>query len=444
MRPPDIAFVGSDGGVIRTSGTYSDASSQCDARGLTGADLADCHAWLSAVPSLLIPVNAGLRTLQFQSVSVDPQNPLSDLLGGTQDNATEAFTGSPTWRDVVTGDGGNSGIDARNPSIRYHTYYGPQGDVNFHGNDPATWDWYMDPLLFSNEAASFYVPFLADPRVSRTAYVGLEHIWRTQDSGGDPSFLDNHCYTNGGPKGDALFTGACGDWVALDAPAGGRPLTGPDYGATRAGDYLAATDRAPSDTGTLWTSTRRGRVFITKNADATGAQSDFTDPLGAGVTLHSEDDVVFTRIDDGESATPVSPQRFVSGISVDGRDPNHAVVSYSGYDAYASAAGTPTGHVFDVRYDPSTGRATWTNISGDLGDQPITAVRLDSRTGDVYVATDFGVDVLRRATTTWVPAASNLPPVAVYGLTLAKIPFRGRRVLYAATHGRGVYRLILR
>jgi hypothetical protein len=66
----------------------------------------------------------------------------------------------------MTGDGGNSGIDVANRNLRYHTYFGPQGDVNFHGNNPNTWDWFMDPLIFSGEAASFYVPFIADPKVS--------------------------------------------------------------------------------------------------------------------------------------------------------------------------------------------------------------------------------------------------------------------------------------
>ena len=119
----------------------------------------------------------------------------------------------------MSGDGGAAGIDVKNKDLRYHTYFGPQGDVNFHGNNQKTWDWYMDPLIFSGEGASFYVPFQADPVVSKTAYVGLNSVWRTQDGGGDPNFLDNHCFTDGGPKGDMLFTGACGDWMSLGQAA---------------------------------------------------------------------------------------------------------------------------------------------------------------------------------------------------------------------------------
>ena len=441
---PDIAFVGSDGGVIRTDGQYGDASSQCDSRNLSGTDLADCKAWLSKVPNRLITMNAGLRTLQFESIAVDPQNPLKDLIGGTQDNATPAYTGDAqgAWINTMSGDGGAAGIDVANPDLRYHTYYSSQGDVNFHGNAPTGWDWYMDPLIYSGEGASFYVPFQADPRVSGSAFVGLDHVWRTQDGGGDQTFLDNHCFTDGGPRGDQLFTGKCGDWTAL-----GKSLTSADFGTSRKGsnasNYVVQTTRAPSDTGTLWAATRLGRVFITKNADATGHVTDFQDPFGAGVTLHDENDVSWTRIDDGESAHPVTPQRFVSGISVDATNPNHAVVSYSGYDAYSTAVGTPTGHVFDVTFNPTTGTATWKNISYDLGDQPVTNVQLDAATGDIYASTDFGVWELANGSTSWAPASSGLPTVAVYGLTLAGGKHAGDRVLYAATHGRGVWRLAL-
>jgi hypothetical protein len=438
-----IAFVGSDGGMIRTDGNWANASAQCNSRDLGGTDLADCQAWLSQVPKHLFTMNAGLRTLQFENVAIDPNNP-NDLLGGTQDNATPAYTGNPQgeWVNTMSGDGGNSGIDIKTADLRYHTYYGPQGDVNFHGNNQNTWDWYMDPLIYSGENASFYVPFQADPLVSKTAYVGLQHVWRTQDGGGDKTFLDDHCFTGGGPKGDQLFTGNCGDWLALGAPGGAQTLTGSFYGSTRSGNYLSQVVRAPSNSSTLWAATRVGRVFITENADATGDVSDFLDPFGAGVTLHSEDNVTFTRIDDGESGSPTTPQRFVSGISVDATNPNHAIISYSGYDAYAIAAGTPTGHVFDVTYDPNTQTATWTNISYDIGDQPITGVQLDTTTGNIYAATDFGVWELAKGTTSWAPASTGLPMVAVYGLQLSSSK-HGGRLLYAATHGRGVWRLTL-
>jgi hypothetical protein len=411
---PDIMFVGSDGGIIRTSGAYANNSAACDSRGLSGADLQDCHQWLSRIPTKLTTMNAGLNTLQFQSLSVNPNNPLADLLGGTQDNGTLAYTGSSTWFLPVTGDGGDSGIDAVNGNVRFHTYTSAQVDVNFHGNKPETWDWIGDPLLFSGEAAAFYAPMIADPVTGGQMFAGEQHVWRTQDSGGSQTFLDNHCNTTGVfGTSDQLFTGNCGDWVPI-----GSDLTAAALGS-KAGGWVAELTRA-TDKHTLWAATRRGRIFISQNADA-------SDP----------NNVSFTRID-----TTAQPTRFPSGISVDPTNPFHAIVTYSGYNAYAAAAGTAPGHVFEVLYDPTTHTATWKNLDHDLGDQPILDAAYDQATGDIYVSTDFGVDRLPAGATSWIPAADGMPPVAVYGLTLADGGKTGR-VLYAATHGRGAYRIML-
>ncbi len=404
---PNIAFVGSDGGVVRTSETYVNGSGVCGTRKLRNVDMADCTAWLSAVPSSIASLNAGLGTIQFQSLSVNPQNPLGDILGGTQDNGTFAFTGSPTWIESVGGDGGQSGTDVANANIRYHNYFDATPDVNFHGTDKMGWDWIGDPLAQSHENQSFYAPFITDPRTSGTAFTGLQHVWRTTDSGGDQAFLDASCNELTG-----TFAKPCGDWQALGGQQTGD-LTSTVYG-DRAGQYVVATERAPSDTGTMWAATRIGRVFVSSNVDAPAANS-----------------VTWTRVD-----SDPTPGRFVSGIAIDPADPDHAWVSFSGYDAYTPA--TP-GHVFEVRFDPATGTATWTDRSDNLGDQPITDVVYDDVTGDLYASTDFGVLRLPAGGSVWTVAAPGLPPVATYGLTI--VP--SARVLYAATHGRGAWKLAL-
>lgn len=92
------------------------------------------------------------------------------------------------------------------------------------------------------------------------------------------------------------------------------------------------------------------------------------------------------------------------------------IVSFSGYQAY-----TPTqlAHVFDVHFDPATGTATWTDVSHNIGDQPVTDVAFDDVTGDLYASTDFGIPRLPAEAGTWVTAANGLPPVATYALTIA-------------------------
>jgi hypothetical protein len=159
-------------------------------------------------------------------------------------------------------------------------------------------------------------------------------------------------------------------------------------------------------------------VFISKNADAAAAGS-----------------VTYTRLD---SLSTSDPGRFVSSIYIDPANPNHAWISYSGYNA---ATPTTPGHVFEVTYNAGAGTATWTNLNveGVNGDLPVTDLVRDDVTGDLYAATDFGV--LRRAAGSgaWAVAGSGLPAVEVAGLTI--VP--QSRILYAATHGRSAWSLRL-
>ncbi len=405
---PDIAIVGSDGGVIRTSGTYVNQTQQCSSRPITRADLTDCLNWLERVPSELTTLNDGLATIQFQSLSANPDDPTGDLMGGTQDNGTWLFSGGPEWLETIDGDGGQSGYNVDNPDIRVHTYFDATPDVSFTGGDPGSWNWIGDPLQQSHELRSFYVPIITDPVVGGAMFIGMQRIWWTPDNGGTHAFLQANCNEYTG-----TFTKPCGDWKPLGKGQTGD-LTSTAYGSTKAGNYVVAIERAPSNEGTLWAGTRVGRVFVSTNANAAQPQN-----------------VTYTRID-----TSTQPGRFVSGIAIDPANPNHAFVSFSGYEAYTP--GQP-GHVFDVTFNPNTGTATWTNISSNIGDQPVTDIAFDDATGDLYASTDFGV--LRRAfgDTMWTDAAGGLPPVATYGLTIDT----GARVLYAATHGRGAWVLDL-
>jgi hypothetical protein len=414
---PDIVFIANDGGFWRLNGSFTDVSSQCRSRPISGRDGDDCRNWLSKVPTTIFTMNKGLGTLQFQSLSENVQNPLNDIMGGTQDNGTQAFTGQGpgSWFVTVFGDGGQSGISVFDSNKRFHTYFDAQIDVNFHGTEEVGWNWVSDtffpPGPAAGEGRSFYIPIIYDPTVDGTAFTGLQHVWRTQDDNGGQAFLESNCNELFGS-----FTQPCGDWVAI-----GQDLSSASFGADKnpgASGYIVATERAPSDNVTLWAGLRRGRVFISKNANAA-----------------TPGNVVFYRID-----TPSTPTRFVSGIAVDPSNPNHAFISFSGYNAYATASGTVTGHVFEVTYNPTTHVATWTNRDYNLGDEPITDIALDSHTGNLFVSTDFGVNMLPSSgPNTWVPAGGGLPPAATYGLTIDS----SARILYAATHGRGAWRLQL-
>lgn len=409
---PNVWFEGSDGGLVRSSGVYVDASSQCASRSMGPASHTTCGRLLSAIPTRLFSLNSGLSTLQFQHLSANPQNPTGELQGGTQDNGTWLYTGSrKVWNQTIYGDGGLSGYNAANPNIRFNTFFSEYTDTNFQGGDPTKWVVTSGPLLNSPEGSQFYMPIIADPLPAKggSMFAGLQGVWRTTDNGGNQAYLEANCpeFTTDGANP------ICGDWVELGGSAG--DLTTAARGS-KPGNFMAQVARASGDTSTLWAATGTGRVFISKNADGPAAS------------------VTWTRLD---SLAPNSPTRFVSSIVVDPSNPNHAWIAYSGYNINNS---TTPGHVFEVTYNGAT--ATWTSLdggTGPMGDLPVTALARDNQNGDLFAGTDFGVLRLASGSDTWEALSNGIPKVEVVYLLIPP----GTRTLFAATHGRGAWQLDL-
>jgi hypothetical protein len=407
---------GSDGGVMRADHGYEDASAQCDGRGLNAAGIARCKSLLWRVPKELANLNNGLSTLQFQSLSVSPKRS-GLLMGGTQDNGTFEFHGSANvWPQIIYGDGGQSGFNAADDGVRFNSFFGQFHDANFRNGDPTKWVIISGDIAASPEGSNFYAPIVPDPHPAKAGSIfqGSQSVWRTQDWGGDRDYLEANCpeFTTSGTNT------ACGDFERI-GPAGATDLTASaaDYrGTTRAGGFVAAIERATSNTGTMWVATTTGRVFVSQNANDAAAS------------------VTYTRLD---TLAANDPNRFVSSIYIDPANPNHAWLSYSGYSAVTPA--TP-GHVFEVTYNPGAGTATWANLdggTGPMGDLPVTDLVRDDVTGTLYASTDFGVAKLSGGA--WALAGGGMPMVEVAGLTI--VP--GDRVLYAATHGRSAWSLRL-
>ncbi len=404
-------ITGSDGGVVRSDGKFADVSAKCDARGLNAANTALCKGLLKRVANQLVNMNNGLPTLQFQSLSVSPLRPKNLLQGGTQDNGTFQFNGSRiVWPQIIYGDGGQSGFNAADDSLRFNTFTGQAHDANFRNGDPDKWVIISAPIISSPEASFFYPPIIADPNPARAGSIfqGSFSVWRTQDWGGNQGFLEANCpeFTTPATKP------GCGDFVRL-GPAGATDLGSAAYGTTRQGGAVAWIQRTAQNIGTMWVATSTGRVFVTDNAN---------DPAAS---------VVWHRIDPGTN----DPGRPISAIAIDPAAPHHAWISYSGYNVNTPAQ---PGHVFEVTW-PGSGTGTWVDRSLNLPDFPITALVRDDVRGDLYAASDFGVMTLAAGSTTWTAAGSGLPMVEVAGLTI--VP--SERILYAATHGLSAWVLSL-
>jgi hypothetical protein len=457
---PTQIIESNDGGVIRTSGEFADISSQCDdpVRPAPGSEnYIACKRLLSRVPTALDHIDNRLSsTLQFINVAINPAMSC-EVMGGTQDNGTWSNNNGcdrDVFNQVIYGDGGNAVYDATEPTWRANEFTAGFGDSNFRNGDPERWVITTAPMTNSGEPFAFYWPQIGDPNPepgTHPIYNGGAHVWRSwafgagtpgavpQDTTPNIAFYEANCpefVTPGAGPGSEQ----CGDYQPL-GPAGANTagdLTGTFYGADRTGGSMSFMARSGADHGTMWALTSAGRIFVAHNVNA-------SDP--AAVTWH--------RIDNA-----TSPTRFPSGVTIDPAGPGHAWVSYSGYNA---ATPTTPGHVFDVQENgTAAGSGIFTNLnveSGssayptpfDDGDLPVADIVRDDAAHTLYVATDFGV--LRGSndghggwhTTEGMPRYEVMHLEIQPSNRVATCVGGGhcQRVLYAATHSQGIWRLKL-
>jgi hypothetical protein len=474
---PTQVFEGSDGGVIRTSGTFADTSSQCDDVGrngttaagtVVGGDNIACKRLLSRVPVELDHINRTLSsTLQFINVAINPADSC-EVMGGTQDNGTWSNTNNckrDTFNQVIYGDGGNAVYDGTEPTWRANEFTGGAGDSNFRNGDPERWVVATAPITRSGEGPAFYWPQVGDPNPTpgtHPVYSGARHVWRTLAFGGGAAtqtgpqpttpnitFMENNCQEFVTPStrlgcGDYRPMGGpyCDGVASTTAPSCiNQPgdLAGTFYGSDRQGLVVSWVARDSADHGTVWAVTGAGRVFVTHNGDA-------SDP--STITWH--------RIDN-----PSSPTRYVSGIYVDPANPRHAWISYSGFNA-----STPStmGHVFEVTEgNPAvSGSGTFTNLNVEsgtsafptptsTGDLPVADIVRDDATHTLYAATDFGVLAGPNDGHSGWHTMQGMPRYEVMHLEIqpsSRVPTcmgggKCERVLYAATHSQGIWSLDL-
>lgn len=427
-----------DGGVNRSNGTFVDDSGDCvDPKNYTGSQLTFCRMVLSRIPERLNAINEGLRTLHFYEINFNPHDP-SIISGGTQDNGSWETVGSKrNWLNVNIADGNHNNYDVKDPTFRESGWQSGQLMVSYDLQDQVDQNWIADslttpgtgPVFYGSEQVAFVGPASTDPIRSGVLWTAREHVFRALGFGRNQTLTEqthrencNVWYGDFDLNDNGVFEpliDLCDDWKALGDPGPNGRLTANVAafgGADRAGGFTAAVERARNDTSTLWAGTSLGRIFVSKNADA-------ADPTT----------VTFRRIDNTATGTP---PRYPTAIYVDPKDANHAWISYSGFNAKTPA--TP-GHIFEVRFDPAAGTATFTSLDGTgsraFTDIPATSIAVSDR-HSIYVGTDYGVMVSTRAGE-WKPAGHGLPNVPVPDLVL--VPQRGE--LYAATHGQGVWSL---
>jgi len=126
------------------------------------------------------------------------------------------------------------------------------------------------------------------------------------------------------------------------------------------------------------------------------------------------------------------PNRYISGVTVDPANPAHAYAVFSGFSRHWIPGGG-VGHVFET----TDGGQSWTDISGNLPDIPGDALVISH--DRLALGTDQGVFTAAEgqgSATAWSRLGTGLPNAVVDDLTAGPGGY-----IYAATHGRGVWRI---
>ena len=97
------------------------------------------------------------------------------------------------WPQIIYGDGGQSGFNVANSTLRFNTFSGQANAANFRNGDPSIWVTSQRPYIVSSpEGSYFYPPIISDPNPANAGIdltKGRFSVWRTQDWGGSQAFL---------------------------------------------------------------------------------------------------------------------------------------------------------------------------------------------------------------------------------------------------------------
>jgi photosystem II stability/assembly factor-like uncharacterized protein len=130
-------------------------------------------------------LNGNLNTIQFVGIDLHPTNP-NVAIGGSQDNGTALYNGSPTWSATDGGDGGRAKFSPTNSNRVYHQIPASSTSTGFFrrsddgGN---TWVSKTSGLVVDANNQNFYAPFVVDPGNGDRVLYGTNRIWETTDGG---------------------------------------------------------------------------------------------------------------------------------------------------------------------------------------------------------------------------------------------------------------------
>ena len=360
-------------------------------------------------------INNNLRISQFYAGDIigEPHHEL--FAGGTQDNGTLVFINDTApgsidmdrdWFSAFPGDGGISAWDPENVNYLYGSLHRGNftrrdGGVPFmpnlvdHGVDEFDLDGKTGSATTSRTPPHAIpdswddTPFIPtamdlDPEDPETLWIGLESVWRTRDAR-TPIHLAG---PNDGPE-----------WLNA------LPSDSDTFG------YVTVIKVDPTHPRNVWVGFDGGALF--KSTNGRSASPTFT-RIGPVVNEADVSHGVLTW-----------PTRRLSGIAIDPNNGNHVVVCFGGFTS---------GNVWATW----NGGSSWTRMDS-MPQVPAFDVEIHPfQSNSLYVGTEFGVVASNDHGDSWTSTPEGHDgPVATRVTELMWL----EDYLYAATYGRGLFRI---
>jgi len=195
----------------------------------------------------------------------------------------------------------------------------------------------------------------------------------------------------------------------------------------------------------IFRSTNRGSSWSAISGDLTRGQNGRLGTITciSSAVLQNNQRVIYTGTDDAKvsvttnsgqnwsDVTGTLPQRYITDVICDRRDPAAAYVTLSGFNIDERNT-----HV----YRTTNYGANWINISGNLLNVPVNSVIVDYvRDSVLYIGCDAGVYYTTNFGNTWSLLGTGLPNAPVFDINYHPVA----QILTAGTHGRSIHEIDL-